>query len=60
MSLHFTQVYGNLFDSNVSLAHCVSEDLRMGMGIAAEFKRRFGRVDELKAQSKNKDNLKQF
>jgi hypothetical protein len=35
-----------------SLCHCVSEDFAMGMGIALEFKRRFGNVDNLLAQKK--------
>lgn len=30
----------------------VSRDLKMGKGIATQFKKRFGRVDELKAQDK--------
>lgn len=38
----FREVEGDLFDSKDSLAHCVSKDLRMGMGIAKEFKARFG------------------
>ena len=39
-----------------SLAHCVSADMRMGKGIAVEFKKRYGHVEELKEQSKNKQN----
>eukprot|EP00761_Pharyngomonas_kirbyi_P006670 gb/GECH01006678.1/.p1 GENE.gb/GECH01006678.1/~~gb/GECH01006678.1/.p1 ORF type:complete len:208 (+),score=52.27 gb/GECH01006678.1/:1-624(+) len=45
-----TQVTGDLFDSEDSLVHCVSQDLNMGKGIAKEFKKRFGRVSELKEQ----------
>lgn len=43
---------GNLFECspNISLAHCVSADMCMGKGIALIFKKRFGRVDKLKAQ----------
>ena len=37
-------------DPAFSLAHCVSADLRMGRGIAVEFKKRFGRLDELARQ----------
>lgn len=50
--LCFEEKIGNLFSvsDNVSLAHCVSVDLCMGKGIAVEFKKRFGRVDELKKQ----------
>lgn len=33
-----------------ALAHCVSRDLRMGAGIAVEFRTRFGHVEELQAQ----------
>ncbi|KAG2388813.1 hypothetical protein C9374_000252 [Naegleria lovaniensis] len=33
-----------------SMCHCVSVDLNMGAGIATIFKRRFGRVQELKDQ----------
>uniref|UniRef100_A0A3B3W0V5 Macro domain-containing protein n=1 Tax=Poecilia latipinna TaxID=48699 RepID=A0A3B3W0V5_9TELE len=44
---------GDLFSApnQESLAHCVSEDLRMGKGIAVLFKKNFGRVTELKEQS---------
>ncbi|XP_059383610.1 ADP-ribose glycohydrolase OARD1 isoform X1 [Carassius carassius] len=35
-----------------ALAHCISEDCRMGAGIAVLFKKTFGRVDELLAQKK--------
>uniref|UniRef100_A0A3B3W0X7 Macro domain-containing protein n=1 Tax=Poecilia latipinna TaxID=48699 RepID=A0A3B3W0X7_9TELE len=47
-------VTGDLFSApdQESLAHCVSEDLRMGKGIAVLFKKNFGRVDALKEQSK--------
>ena len=39
---------GNVFDTtDDALAHCVSRDLNMGAGIALQFKRRYGRVDEL-------------
>ncbi|KAJ8911550.1 hypothetical protein NQ315_012803, partial [Exocentrus adspersus] len=33
-----------------ALAHCVAQDLKMSRGIAATFKQRFGRVDELRDQ----------
>ncbi|KAL8559309.1 hypothetical protein ACOMHN_060000 [Nucella lapillus] len=35
-----------------ALAHCVSQDLEMGAGIAVEFKARFGGQQELKRQGK--------
>lgn len=41
---------GDLFAARNSLAHCVSEDLHMGKGIAVQFKNDFGGVDVLKAQ----------
>jgi len=47
----FTEVSGDLFTSPDSLVHCVSRDLHMGKGIATEFKKRFGGVDELRQQS---------
>ena len=39
--------YGNLFEADCSLGHCVSRDLRMTKGIAAQFRGRFGRISEL-------------
>ena len=45
-------IRGDLFQSANSLVHCVSETMTMGRGIATEFKRRFGQVDELLAQRK--------
>ncbi len=43
-------VKGDLFSSgpDVSLAHCVSKDFRLGKGIAKIFREKFGRIDELK------------
>ena len=54
-NLCFTFTKGDLFSapSDVSLAHCVSEDFRMGKGIATEFKKRFEGVNDLLSQSKN-------
>lgn len=51
--LCFQQKNGDLFSAepHVSLAHCVSEDLEAKDGITKQFKERFGRVDELKAQN---------
>ena len=48
-----TEVQGDLFSSADSLVHCVSRDLHMGRGIATEFKKQFGGVDELRQQSMN-------
>jgi O-acetyl-ADP-ribose deacetylase (regulator of RNase III) len=46
---------GDLFSCNnqVSYVHCVSVDLAMGKGIAVEFKKRFGKVEELKRQQQS-------
>ncbi|XP_023669172.1 ADP-ribose glycohydrolase OARD1 isoform X2 [Paramormyrops kingsleyae] len=45
---------GNLFSCppQEALAHCISEDCRMGAGIAVLFKKQFGGVSDLKAQNK--------
>ncbi len=47
--LCFTQVYGDLFkvQNDVSLAHCVSADIKMNKGIASIFKKKFLHIDEL-------------
>uniref|UniRef100_A0A3Q0QSS4 O-acyl-ADP-ribose deacylase 1 n=1 Tax=Amphilophus citrinellus TaxID=61819 RepID=A0A3Q0QSS4_AMPCI len=47
-------VTGNLFScpKDESLAHCISEDCRMGAGIAVRFKQEFQGVTELKEQKK--------
>ena len=46
-------IRGDLFDNaqGTSLAHCVSADLKMGKGIAVQFKRRFGQLKELSEQN---------
>lgn len=50
----FREEKGDLFalDNTWSLAHCVGADFQMGAGIATEFKKRFGSVDELLKQKK--------
>ena len=47
-----TEIQGDLFtcDSDFALVHCVSADLKMGRGIAVEFKKRFGGLLELREQ----------
>ena len=52
--VHLSEVKGDLFScpSSASLAHCVSEDMHMGKGIATLFKQKFGGVGELKSQGK--------
>lgn len=49
----FQLIQGDLFstEEHFSLAHCVSRDLRMGKGIAVEFRKRFKNVSELKGQN---------
>lgn len=49
-----TYVKGDLFacPKTDSLAHCISEDCRMGAGIAVLFKKKFGGVQELINQQK--------
>ncbi|XP_052601539.1 ADP-ribose glycohydrolase OARD1 isoform X1 [Peromyscus californicus insignis] len=49
-----TYVKGDLFacSKTDSLAHCISEDCRMGAGIAVLFKKKFGGVQELLNQQK--------
>ncbi|XP_078663241.1 ADP-ribose glycohydrolase OARD1-like [Branchiostoma floridae x Branchiostoma belcheri] len=46
------QVRGDLFScpETDSLVHCISQDCHMGKGIAVIFKKKFGRVEELKRQ----------
>ncbi|XP_064491622.1 inositol 1,4,5-trisphosphate receptor type 3 isoform X4 [Pseudopipra pipra] len=48
------EVKGDLFSCPPSdaLAHCISEDCRMGAGIAVLFKKKFGGVQELLDQKK--------
>ena len=49
-------VRGDLFScpADEALAHCISEDCRMGAGVAVLFRNKFSGVDELKAQSESR------
>ena len=47
-----TEIPGDLLQSPVSLAHCVSRDFHMGKGVAKGFRERFGGVAELREQRK--------
>ena len=38
---NYREVFGNVFDSKDSIAHCVSADFKMSAGIARHFKRKF-------------------
>ena len=54
----YKEVTGDLFESKDSgIAHCVSQDLHMGKGIAVAFKKKFGGVDQLKEQHPKIGNL---
>lgn len=51
----YKETKGDLFklaDVNSDLAHCVSEDLAMGKGIATTFKKTYGKVSYLKSLKK--------
>lgn len=39
---------GDLFSSRNAIGHCVSADMKMTKGIAKVFKKKFGRVEQLK------------
>ncbi len=52
MTSNLTEIKGDLFDAKECLCHCVSADFYMGKGIAVEFKKRFGYVQELLSQKK--------
>lgn len=53
------EIDGDLFQQpkDFSLAHCVAEDLRMGSGIAVEFKQQFKKVDDLMQQRPKQGGL---
>eukprot|EP00064_Thunnus_orientalis_P003271 superscaffoldBa00000259_g3280 len=53
-SWRLNYVTGSLFScpKDEALAHCISEDCRMGAGIAVMFKKTFRGVEELKEQKK--------
>lgn len=52
LRLGLEEVSGDLFTcaADVSLAHCVAEDLRLGKGIAIAFRERFGHMDDMRSQ----------
>lgn len=59
-SWRLNYVTGNLFScpEDEALAHCISEDCRMGAGIAVMFKQKFKGLEELKNQSESDFLLK--
>ena len=50
--MKYNEIQGDLFSTDDNLVHCVSQDLKMGKGIATQFKKRFGKLAELKAQNR--------
>lgn len=54
-SWKLTCVTGDLFScpEDEALAHCISEDCRMGAGIAVKFRKDFDGVKELQEQSES-------
>jgi len=48
------EVEGNLFESptDYAIGHCVSKNFKMSEGISLEFRRKFGKVDQLIQQNK--------
>ena len=46
----YNEIKGDLFQSNTSLAHCVSKGFSMSAGIALKFSKLFGGREELKKQ----------
>ncbi len=52
--MRFEEKRGDLFSvsETTSVAHCISEDCRMGKGVAAIFKKKFEGVPELRDQVK--------
>lgn len=55
VSKNVKEVAGDLFEASkeYALGHCVSQDFQMNKGIALEFRRRFGKIEELKNQNKS-------
>lgn len=58
--MYLLEKKGDLFASELSKAHCVSADQRQGAGIALQFRRRYGRIDELVQQNKRVGEVAYF
>lgn len=58
--MYLSERSGDLFTSEMSKAHCVSADQRQGAGIALQFRRRYGRIDELVQQNKGVGEVAYF
>ena len=55
---NYEEKHEDLFNNTTeSIAHCISADVKMGRGIAVEFKRRYGGVEELLKQSPSIGNI---
>lgn len=53
--MDFEEIHGNIFTKSsqtTSFAHCVSEDLALGKGIALDFRRRYGGIQSMRDQHK--------
>jgi len=52
-TLNVVELIGDIFETDLEtvLAHCVSVDMKMNKGIALEFSRKYGRLDELRLQN---------
>lgn len=50
-------LFGDYFNDTYNLVHCVSQDFEMNTGIALNFKNKYGKVDELIAQSRKVGEL---
>ena len=55
-TFQYKEIKGDLFSCppTSSLAHCISEDVRMGKGIAVLFKNKFGGVQDLLRQGNHR------
>lgn len=55
VSKNVKEITGDLFEASeeYALGHCVSQDFRMDRGIALEFRRKFGQIEELSKQKKS-------
>ena len=50
---YLSEIEGDLFidsPSEAAFVHCISEDISLGKGIALQFRRKFNKISELKAQ----------
>ena len=58
MDENYEEIYGNLFNSKTeSIAHCISSDVKMGKGIAAEFRKKYGGIKKILDQKPTMGNI---